>query len=461
MADPKLDEWQAGEPSEDFALEDDPNFGAGALESAPPQASGEMAWATAAAEAFEPSTRSSSGGDQPVPRITINAYCDRPEVKAVIDAAARDRRFAKAVIQTAGGGIEAALTGLAVQASPNLIIIDTTAGAAPLLRGLDRLAQVVDEGTKVIIIGAANDIALYRELIRRGVSEYLVAPIQPLQIIQAVSSLYVNPDKPFVGRIAAVIGARGGVGSSTIAHNVAWAIAEKYGANTTLMDLDLPFGTVGLDFNQDQTQGVAEALLAPERVDEVFLDRLLQRQTDRLTLFTAPATLEREFELDPSAYETVVDRVRRVVPFVLLDLPHVWTSWMKQTLLSADDVMLVTSPDLAGLRNAKNLLDLIRASRPHDAPPSVVLNMVGVPKRPEIPVKDFGEALGVMPSFIIPFDPAAFGAAANNGQMLIEMAPDAKASLALDQLAQAMCGREPVAAKKASLLDKFPAILKR
>jgi pilus assembly protein CpaE len=196
-------------------------------------------------------------------------------------------------------------------------------------------------------------------------------------------------------------------------------------------------------------------------VDEVFLDRLLTRQTERLTLFTAPATLEREFELDPAAYETVVDRVRRVVPYVLLDLPHVWTSWMKQTILSADDVTLITTPDLAGLRNAKNLFDLVRASRPHDTPPKIVLNMVGMPKRPEIPLKDFGEALGATPSFVIPFDPATFGAAANNGQMVVEMAPESRAGVALDQLAQAMCGREPVAAKKNSLLDKLPAILKR
>jgi pilus assembly protein CpaE len=312
-----------------------------------------------------------------------------------------------------------------------------------------------------VIVGAANDIALYRELMRRGVSEYMIAPVQPLQVIQSISALYVNPDKPFVGRIAAVLGAKGGVGASTLAHNLAWCIAERYGANSTLMDLDLPFGTVGLDFNQDQTQGVAEALLAPERVDEVFLDRLLTRQTERLTLFTAPATLEREFELDPTAYEMVIDRVRRAVPFVLLDLPHVWTSWMKQTILGADDVVLVTTPDLAGLRNCKNLLDLVHAARPHDAPPTIALNMVGVPKRPEIPVKDFGEALGTIPGFVVPFEPAIFGAAANNGQMVVEMAPESRSGLAIDQLAQALCGREPVAPKKTSMLDRIPALLKR
>lgn len=461
MGDTKHENWKVPDTDDErtFALEEDPTFGAGDLESAPPAEDGDLSWSAIAAEAFESAGR--TGGDQPIPRVTINAFCDRPDVATAIEAAAGDRRLAKAIVHVATGGIEAALTSLASQASPNLIIIDTTAPASALLRGLDRLAQIVDEGTKVVIVGAANDIALYRELMRRGVSEYMIAPVQPLQVIQSISALYVNPDKPFVGRIAAVLGAKGGVGASTLAHNLAWCIAERYGANSTLMDLDLPFGTVGLDFNQDQTQGVAEALLAPERVDEVFLDRLLTRQTERLTLFTAPATLEREFELDPMAYETVIDRVRRAVPFVLLDLPHVWTSWMKQTILGSDDVVIVTTPDLAGLRNCKNLLDLVRAARPHDAPPTIALNMVGVPKRPEIPVKDFGEALGTIPGFVVPFEPAIFGAAANNGQMVVEMAPESRSGMAIDQLAQALCGREPVAPKKTSMFDKLPALLKR
>lgn len=453
--------WTDEKSEPDFALEDDPNFGSGAIEEPPITDESEgSGWGALAPpeEAF--GHAGPIGGDQPVPRITITAFCDRPDVANVVQTAAQDRRLQKAIVNVEMGGIDQAVATLAANPSPNLIIIDTVASASALLRGLDRLAESVDEGSKVVIIGAANDIALYRELMRRGVSEYLVGPIQPLQLIQSVSALYVNPEKPFVGRIAAVLGAKGGVGASTLAHNLGWAIAERYGANTTLIDLDLSFGTVGLDFNQDQTQGVAEALLAPERVDEVFLDRLLTRQTERLSLFTAPATLEREFELDPGAYEVVIDRVRHAVPFVVLDLPHVWTGWMKQTILGADDVVLVTTPDLAGLRNCKNLLDLVRAARPHDAPPTIVLNMVGVPKRPEIPLKDFGEALGVEPSIQIPFEPSVFGQAANNGQMILECAPESKSGLAIDALARAMCGREPMPRKKSGLSDVL-SLLKR
>ena len=145
---------------------------------------------------------------------------------------------------------------------------------------------------------------------------------------------------------------------------------------------------------------------------------------------------------------------------MVLDLPHVWTSWVKQTLLCADDAIIVAGPDLASLRNTKNIMDLLKAMRPYDSPPTVVLSMVGVPKRPEIPFKDFAEALGAEPIASFPFDPPLYGMAANNGQMIGEVAAQSKAALAIDALAASLTGRKPVETKKASLADKFP-FLKR
>jgi pilus assembly protein CpaE len=287
-----------------------------------------------------------------------------------------------------------------------------------------------------------------------------VPPLQPIDLIRTICSLYVNPDKPFAGRVIGVIGARGGVGSSTIAHNLAWSIAERQEAGATLIDLDLSFGTAALDFNQDPQQSIADVLLAPDRVDDVFLERVTTKHTQRLQMLTAPATLEREFELDPTAFEVVIDRVRRTSPFVVLDLPHIWTSWVKQTLLSADDVIIVAAPDLASLRNSKNILDLLKSLRPYDAPPTVALSMVGVPKKPEIPFKDFAEALGAEPIASFAFDPQLYGMAANNGQMIGEMAPQSKSAITIDSLAAGLTGRKVVEAKKASLTAKIP-FLKR
>jgi pilus assembly protein CpaE len=469
---------------EDFVLEEDTNFGIGDLEGVdlPPFDGESTALAEEAGsppsplssdDAFAPtraqvhatvhptlSHEDTRTTEQPVPRITIHASCDRPEISDVIAAISTDRRMARAEISVEPGGIDAAVIRFSSQSSPNLLILDSMLQGPALLHSLDRLAQVIEQGTKVVIIGAVNDIALFRELMARGVSEYIVPPIQPIDLIRTVCGLYVNPDKPFAGRVIAVIGARGGIGASTIAHNLAWSIAERQESGATLLDLDLSFGTAALDFNQDPQQSIADALMAPDRVDDVFLDRVTTKHTQRLQMLTAPATLEREFELDYAAYDTVIERVRRTSPFVVLDLPHVWTSWVKQILLGADDVIIVAGPDLASLRNTKNILDLLRAMRPYDAQPTVALSMVGVPKRPEIPFKDFAEALGSQPVAQFAFDPQLFGMAANNGQMIGEVAAQSKTALAVDELAASLTGRRPVETKKASLADKIP-FLKR
>lgn len=470
--------WSLGAEDE-FVLEEDENFGVGDLEGVdlppfdgeppPPPANqsapsldGDDPYGLSAPAPMPAVTTAedSRTTEQPVPRITIHACCDRHEVADMISGIGADRRLARAEISVEQGGIEAAISRFASQASPNLLIIDTMLQGPMMLAALDRLAQVIEEGTKVVIVGAVNDIALFRELMSRGVSEYIVPPLQALDMIRTVCGLYVNPEKPFAGRVVAVIGARGGIGASTIAHNIAWSIAERQESSATLLDLDLSFGTAALDFNQDPPQSIADALMAPDRVDDVFLERVTTKQTQRLQMLTAPATLEREFELDPQSYEIVIERVRRTSPFVVLDLPHVWTSWVKHTLLAADDAIIVAGPDLASLRNTKNIIDLLKAMRPYDAPPTVVLSMVGVPKRPEIPFKDFAEALGAEPVASIPFDPQLFGMAANNGQMVGEVAAQSKTALALDALAASLTGRKPVETKKASITDKIP-FLKR
>lgn len=396
------------------------------------------------------------GGDQPVPRISIQAFCERPETAQLMQSASTDRRIAKANVTVCMGGISAAIDFYSSQPVPNLIIVESLAPAGALVQQLDQLAALCDEGVKLILIGAANDISLYRELTRRGVSEYLVPPLQPLQLIRTISSLYVDPTKPFLGQTIAFVGAKGGVGSSTIAHNIAWCMAEHAQVNTTLVDLDLSFGTTGLDFNTDPGTGVIDALETPERVDDVFLDRLLTRHTDRLTLFTAPASIERDFNVESHAYEVVIDGVRRGVPFVVLDLPHLWSDWMRKTLVTADHVVLVCQPDLAGLRNAKSLYDMIKQTRPNDAPPKIVLNMVGVPKRPEIPVKDFANAIGAEPILVLPYDPLLFGTASNNGQMICDIGPQSKCAEGFDYLAYSFTGRAlEVKEKKSSLLSKL------
>jgi len=379
--------------------------------------------------------------ERPVPRISIHAFCEFPDTGAALQRAGGDRRLSKAHLQVQLGGIDAAVQHYTGQITPNLLVVETKLHGEEALLELDRLAEVCDPATKVVVVGRSNDVELYRELMRRGASEYLVAPLSPLQLIEVISGLYLDPGSAPIGRVVAVVGARGGAGASTLSHNIGWCIAEEMHINTTIVDMDLPFGTVGLDFNDEASQGICDALSSPERLDDVLLDRLLIKRGEHLSLFTAPAVLDRDYETSPDAFETVIDAVRQSIPCVILDLPHGWQPWIKAALLAADEVVIVATPDLTSLRNAKNIIDLVKGARPNDAPPRLVINQVGVPKRPEIPSKDFAETMGLEPSAIIPFDPAIFGQAANNGQMVMEVMPKAPVTESLRQLCRAITGR--------------------
>ena len=150
------------------------------------------------------------------------------------------------------------------------------------------------------------------------------------------------------------------------------------------------------------------------------------------------------------------------MPYVMLDVPHLWSGWTKRTLIAADDILIVATPDLANLRNAKNLLDLLKTSRPNDRKPYYCLNNVGVPKRPEISTADFAKALDDQPVAIIPFEPPVFGAAANNGQMIAELSASHRTAESFRQLAQLLTGRSEAKKSKSSLLPPLlEKLLKR
>jgi pilus assembly protein CpaE len=377
----------------------------------------------------------------PVPRITIQAFCETSETASLIESVGSDRRLQKAHIKVQMGGGPAAVEAYRHAPTPNVIVIETQGAKSRPLECLDSLAEVCDEGTKVVVIGHVNDVQLYRQFIQRGVSEYLMAPVQAIDLIQAISDLFTVPGAKPVGRTVAVVGAKGGVGTSTIAHNLAWTIAREQDTATVIADLDIAFGTASLNFNQDPPQGIAEAVFAPDRLDSNLLDRLLSKCSDNLSLLAAPATLDRTTDLAEPAFDNLLDLLRSAVPCIVLDVPHQWTAWSRRMLIGADEILIVASPELASLRNTKNLLTLLQQNRPNDRKPRVILNGTGVPKRPEIAAAEFAKSLDATIAASVPFDAALFGTAANNGQMIAEVQSGAKAVEVFSSLAAAITGR--------------------
>lgn len=398
----------------------------------------------------EPDARSDLADVRPIPRITIQCFCETEDVRQTLETAATDRRMARTHTSVNMGGIMGAVNYYGSAPTPNLIIIESKHSAEGLMTELEQLASVCDADTRVIVIGHYNDILMYRELIANGISEYLVAPISMADIMSAISNVFMNEEVGPLGKMYAFIGAKGGCGSSTICHNIAWTISSVYQNEVVLADLDLAFGTANMNLDQDPTQGIADAVFSPDRIDDILLDRLLSRCAEHLNLLAAPSTLERTYDFEAHAFSSILETAQKGAPCVIVDIPNQWNGWTKQVLAAADEVIVTAEPELANLRNAKNLVDTITEIRPNDQLPKLVLNRAGVPKRPEIAIGDFSNAIGIEPSAVIPFEPALFGIAANNGQMLSEA--DGKnpvVDMVLD-LTQVLTGKAEVKSTKKS-----------
>ena len=391
-----------------------------------------------------------------VPHINIAAVCTSSEAADVMRMAAADRRMARASVEVGSGGVTAAVEAFQTKPTPAVLIVECPGTAADILAELGRLADVCQPETKVIVVGRINDITLYRDLISQGVSEYLIAPVAPLRLIEVVAALYSNPRAAPLGRTIAFIGARGGAGSSTLAHNAAWALARHHRQNTVIADFDLAFGTAGLNFNEDISTGILDALGQPDRLDGVLLDRLLLNVGERLSLLASAGGVEGDADISPHAAEATLQALRHSVPFTVVDLPKQWSPWVKTVLLQADNIVITATPELASLRNARGLSELLKSLRANDPPPFLILNQTDIPTRPEIKPADFGKAAGLTVSAVIPHDPQGFGAALNRGKMIFEVAPKSKASDAVSRLAQMLAGgnreqKQPASSRKSLL----------
>ncbi|MBF9235511.1 AAA family ATPase [Microvirga alba] len=377
-----------------------------------------------------------------IPYIRIQAFCESPDVADIIRSAAADRLMSRAQVTVQEGGIAAATARYQEEPTPQLIVIESCSAPEAFLAELDRLAEVSDAGTKVMAIGHANDVYFYRELTRRGISDYLLAPIDPVSLIAAIAGIYSEPASGKLGQAFAFVGTKGGVGSSTIAHNVGWTIARQLESDVVLADMDLAFGTASLNFKLDAGQGVAEAIEDAGRLDEVLLDRLLAKCGDHFSLLRAPGTLDKCYDLSENAVDPLIEIAQSSVPFLILDMPHVWNSWARNVLVGTDEIIITAVPDLPNLRNAKSLITFLRQARPHDPPPKLVLNQVGMSKKPEIKAAEFAKAVQLELLACLAFDPHLFGTASNEGKMVAEVSAKAAASKIFTEIADAIAPQQ-------------------
>jgi len=375
-------------------------------------------------------------------RINIGAFVLTDAVRDAVNALNDDRLFLRSTISVQEGGMATALEFLTQRSTPELLLVETKSMDEALFNELNALADVCQPGTRVIIVGAENDINLFKTLIDQGISQYFLETVTAEELKTAIVDAFADKSLNAKSRTIAFSGLRGGVGSSVLAHNVASELARIYDEDVIIVDLDIAFGTAALGYNLQPTQTIADAIAQAGSIDETLLIRYLESGGKNVSLLCAPGNLNSGIEITPHALESVLNIVKQMASYVVLDIPHIWNAWVQDMVVDADDTVIVGTPDLYNLRDGKNMFEFLSPNRGLEAPTRLVLNKVGELKKGELSEKEFKDVLGTKPSLNIPFDPDAFSAAMNNGDMLRKVAPKSKATQAVETLAKMVSGKE-------------------
>lgn len=392
-----------------------------AFETSPAPAAPEPARAMAAPMAPEIEDDTCDLMNARIPHISISVFRETEAFYDVWSRVSDDRRMVSATTAVYEGGLPAAISKYKAEKTPDLLIVETDSDETVLEYEIDCLAEVADPGTQLIVIGHKNDISLYQKLLNMGVSNYLVYPVTVPGVIQSISEIYKEPGKEKIGKVHAVIGAKGGVGASSVAQSVALELSLTQGADILLVDMDLCFGTASLNLDIEPNQGLIEMIDQAERIDVAMLDRVLIKRGLNLNVLGSNAGLDTSRELDAFAVERMLDVAASHIPQIVLDIPHSWNEWVERCLTAADTVTVVATPELSSLRNATTLMTQLKTLRPNDKPPALVMNQVGMPRRQEISAKEVSSILKINPMVSIPHDPRVFSRAASQGKMVAEL----------------------------------------
>lgn len=376
-------------------------------------------------------------------RRPFMAFVLDDETRATLGRVAEDQGWSDGEILE--GGVREAIDALAGVSTPQVLVIDLS-DSNDSLGDIGSLAEVCDAGTRVIALGNINDVNLFRNLVALGVQDYLVKPVT----VEALNALVVKaaeepaaaePEEAKAGRLIAVIGARGGVGASTIAVNTGWLMAHEQKLRVAIVDLDLYFGTVALSLDLEAGRGFREALENPNRIDGLFIERAMVRESDNLFILGAEEALENTFSFDPAAVELLLDKLRCDFDCVIVDFPRAVVTANAYILSAASAVAVVSDASLAGMRDTLRLVAFTKKVAPAAAV-KVVVNRFGAAKKGELSKEDFERGAGLKIDHLIPQEAGVAAISAGAGKPLVEVAKRSRLVTALRKLSSELAAVE-------------------
>lgn len=380
------------------------------------------------------------------PRL-LACLSDPASVQAIRDFAAAQRWRNAAIVE---GGVVAAHGQLQQQAAPNLLIVDVDDAEDPV-QALYALAELCPPEMSVIAIGQRNDLNLYRDLIELGVTDYLPKPITAAMLERALrrGKRGHGGDEPTKAQVITLMGARGGVGTTTVAAGLAWCLAHLHHRSVAVVDLDLHFGNLALSLDLVPGPGLREALEYPARMDARLLGSAMLHESPQLSVLAAEEPLIDLPQVAAGAADAMIGVLRSDCDFIILDLPRHLDDIVRRTLTIATTIGVVTDLSLTAARDTLRLVEFNRVLSP-TAKHIVLGNQVGAPHRGEVGRTEFERVVGLTLDFAIPFEPQTALTTSSTGTALPAALRNSKAAAELAALAQHICGVE--APKKRSLL---------
>lgn len=351
-----------------------------------------------------------------LPASSVDFYATDDGTVALAQQLAADWRFARVAIRTERASIAAAVAYYRETASPELIIIETNDIGEGFIEQLGALSGVCAEGTDAVVIGPKNDVHLYRNLVEMGVKDYLVRPVSDLDMVKVIARTLIGKRGLSGSRLVAVIGSKGGVGTTAISQILAWNISVKLKQKTMLMDAAGSAGSLGIAYGLEPTTTRLEAVRIGGSGSEDDMKRICQILSEQMSVLVCGGDAFFSDSPDPDSMELLVNRVMQKNPVVIMDLSGASPGVQKRILARASEVVLVTTPMLSALRNTRTLLSELKTIRAHLKEVDLVINRQGVAPTEEVPTSDIEAALGVKPSAVIQHLPKIFAASETTGK---------------------------------------------
>lgn len=356
-----------------------------------------------------------------LPQSSVAIYSRDNATLEAARSLAQDWRFARVSLQAEQGDVEAAITAYTEYKSPDIVIVQTDVIDDGFVGRLEELASNCDEGTEAIVIGPDNDVYLYRKLIDMGVSDYLVRPVTQEILSEVIAKTLIHQHGVSGSQLIAFIGAKGGVGASTLVRATGWVLSGYFQQKTLLLDASGGWSSHPVGIGYEPSATFAEISKAVDKNDQDSLARMMFKAGDKFSVLSSGADTMLEPVIAKDKMEAVLEKVMIKNPVVLVDLSGASPELKKTVLARANRIVLVSTPTVSCLRLARSLAIEIKAIRGGKADDiALVLNMQGLLASSEVPKSDCELAMELKVAASIPFDPKTFIPLESEGKSIMD-----------------------------------------